>query len=269
MFDEYENLPKNYIPNNMITVPKSIDLVLSNNNLGIIYDNHKNVIQYSWNYGDTVNLPISPFIHINVYPRDIICEIPGQVPSKYYDLCEIGTRYYNTVDMKSWKNELVVYNPFSYLPLEEEPYNFKTHYFLYSYKDGYDFKPLTEPVEYELGKYYIQDNSVVWVEDKALTYPSDGVTPITLKPSMANKKYIISITNFRHEIIKETTFENIEGDFNYNINEEFSLKLLPGIYYMDIVLVDDMNVRNHISTKQLHVTGICVDKTFTEKNKED
>ena len=108
MFDSYDNLPEGYIPNNMFPIPPVIALTADNNNLITKRNCRGQVYGYEWSYGDTVSIPISLNLKIYVYPNDLICKEQGQEPSSSYDVAKIGDRFYNTIDMKSWRLDSII-----------------------------------------------------------------------------------------------------------------------------------------------------------------
>ena len=104
MFKSFEHQPVWYIPDNMHELPKNpVSLSLNNNNLDFILDNNDptKIRGYSWNFGETCEIPISVnkqiFVNSDSYITDIINDHPTEHTEGHY-----LQKFYNTVDVRSW-----------------------------------------------------------------------------------------------------------------------------------------------------------------------
>jgi len=111
MFKGFYAEPVSYVPDNMHKKPeppKTISLV--KDNLDIILGKDKKKKGYSWNYGETVSIPISVDVPIKIEPNAICSVEVGEEPG-FNTPGIIGQRYYNLVDVRSWT--LTSFVPFS------------------------------------------------------------------------------------------------------------------------------------------------------------
>ena len=101
MFATFDRQPCWYFPDNMHEpepIPKNISM--NNNSLDLIVKNHK-ICGYSWDYLNTVIIPISVntllLVDQDAYVSDIIGDAPTiDTPGR------LNHKFYNTVDVKSW-----------------------------------------------------------------------------------------------------------------------------------------------------------------------
>lgn len=99
MFDNYNNIDPNYIPNNTTNEEityKEID----NSNPKKAYDVRGRFVGYTWQQGDTFDLLLSIDSYIKV-DSDIIFTTPGATPTTETE-AEIGQQAYNIRDIESW-----------------------------------------------------------------------------------------------------------------------------------------------------------------------
>lgn len=99
MFENYDNQPDDYIPNNLFRFidkcPKIIDLNLPNKEFNV----KNEFIAYTWKYGDTFNFVFSNTKDIYVERDSIILEEEGAEPTDASRVCQ---KAYNIVDLRSW-----------------------------------------------------------------------------------------------------------------------------------------------------------------------
>lgn len=101
MFDNYDNLSRFYVPNNISVNPAteydSIDQTIPKK----LYDIKNRFIGYSWDYGDTFDLILSINNRIPVRRDSIIFSEQNITPTT--DTAGYkGLQAYNTIDNKSW-----------------------------------------------------------------------------------------------------------------------------------------------------------------------
>ena len=199
MFTPYENLNPNYSPNN-INIPAPSPRKKLYQFLPI---EERNIVGKfvgcSFNYGDTLSLVFDINPKIKVEADAIVYEETGQDPTSSTE-GRYGQRAYNTVDLKVWV-----------------------------------CKTLDQTV-YE------------WEEEKDFTYPCDGEKEIVVKlygDSIENREFEVTISNFRVEEVlrfdkdSETPIQKGTDNIKIFIDEETSKKLLKGLYYTTVKMVDE------------------------------
>ena len=199
MFTPYENLNPNYSPNN-INIPTPSPRKKLYQFLPI---EERNIVGKfvgcSFNYGDTLSLVFDINPKIKVEADAIVYEETGQEPTSSTE-GHYGQRAYNTVDLKVWV-----------------------------------CKTLDQTV-YE------------WEEEKDFTYPCDGEQEIVVKlygDSIENREFEVTISNFRvEEVLKfdkdsESPIQKGIDNIKIFIDEETSKKLLKGLYYTTVKMVDE------------------------------
>ncbi len=101
MFDNYNNLSTSYIPNNQKITDTFNRIEFNNEEPRKEFSNDGLFIGYSWNYGDTVEIPYSIYKTIAVEDNAIIYYESGEGPSK--DTAGLlNQKAYNVVDLKLW-----------------------------------------------------------------------------------------------------------------------------------------------------------------------
>lgn len=102
MFDNYDNLSKFYVPNNISQNPaKEYDSIDNNIMPKKLYDLKNRFIGYSWDYGNTFDLTLSVNSKIPVKRDSIIFSEPNITPTTETAGYK-GLQAYNTIDNKSW-----------------------------------------------------------------------------------------------------------------------------------------------------------------------
>lgn len=101
MFDNYDNLPLNYIPDNISQYPVNRYEILDTSTPTKLYSIKNNFIGYSWNYGDIFMFPVNVNKVIKVNADSIIYTEKGLEPDNE-TIGYAGQQAYNTVDNKSW-----------------------------------------------------------------------------------------------------------------------------------------------------------------------
>ena len=102
MFDNYDNLDPEYIPNNISKDTDTNYIILDNTLPRPIYDIKNNFIGYTWDEGEFFDLNISVNDKIKVKENSIIFNCPGEYPDTYTAAEIKGQQAYNTADGKSW-----------------------------------------------------------------------------------------------------------------------------------------------------------------------
>lgn len=98
MFDNYNNIPKDYLPSNRNK--KKIKLAEYEKPYED-YDEEGKVVGYSWNYGDTLNLQIELSGEITIPDNSITYTVTGEHPTEN-TVGIINQKAYNLVDLISW-----------------------------------------------------------------------------------------------------------------------------------------------------------------------
>lgn len=124
MFRGFYAQPPGYIPDNMHRKPlppKTISLV--SDNLDIILDKNGNKKGYSWNYGETVSIPISVDIPVRVEANAYYTYEIGEEP-KFDTVGFPGQKFYNLADVRSWVFTSYVPDTKSFIWTEEPRFTF-------------------------------------------------------------------------------------------------------------------------------------------------
>lgn len=192
MFDTYDRLDPDYIPDN--TSPKYCNryLTITNKLPRITYDTKNRFIGYSWDYGDIFDFTISVDDVIAVRKDSLIFNNTGEKPDNNTVGIYKGQQAYNTVDGISWT-------------------------FVGQSADIY-----------------------IWKQDEKLTYPMDGDKKLIIKKDMQNKSIVVDIYNFRWENLMSFTNDN-SSTIDISINDDVNKKLLKGVYYCTVFIVDSDN----------------------------
>lgn len=194
LFDNFEHLPHDYVPNNMFPPIPQVMKCLDDRTVHPVMKDGKHV-GYWWNWGDIVQIPIHNSITISLPPGAQIVygmETPDDDTAGDF----IGQKYYNLTQLRSW-----------------------------TLTDVLD----SEELDLESDSPY----SYVWVEDKEFTYPERG-EEITLNKDLCCCDQIVAqLFNFRKEMIKSWVFDEGSTNF-IRLTPEESLQLVPGIYYLNV-----------------------------------
>lgn len=124
MFRGFYAEPPGYIPDNMHKKPippKSVSLV--SDNLDIILDKNGNKKGYSWNYGETVSIPISVDIPVRIEFNAYYTYEVGEEPT-LNTVGVPGQKFYNLTDVRSWVLTSYVPDTRSYIWTEEPRFTF-------------------------------------------------------------------------------------------------------------------------------------------------
>ena len=101
IFDNYENLNPDYIPDNSSEKPSDERKCLNEKLPRKAFNVKGNFVGYRWNYGDTFDLTFTVNKQIAVYSNSIVYDVSGESPS-ITTVGKIGQQAYNIVDIKSW-----------------------------------------------------------------------------------------------------------------------------------------------------------------------
>lgn len=101
MFDNYNNLSTSYIPNNQKITDTFNRIEFNNKEPRKEFSNDGLFMGYSWNYGDTVEIPYSIYKTVPVEDNAIIYYESGKGPSKD-TIGLLNQKAYNIVDLKLW-----------------------------------------------------------------------------------------------------------------------------------------------------------------------
>lgn len=204
MFDSYDNLQKNYIPDNQ--KPKPIPGPVAPCRPKFPYEEYDaegKLIGYFWNYGDTVTLQFNIDGFITVEDNAIIYTEPTQEPTKYTP-GEIDQRIYNIIDLKSWTCTAI-----------ENAHNYNTNEDILIY---------------------------IWTQDAEFTYPiqlhSRRNIYLSASEYLKNKTAQVRLYNFRMEQIYVDTFKAV-NPIVMTIDKELSDKMVKGVYYCSLTIYDE------------------------------
>lgn len=124
MFKGFYLEPPTYIPDNMHKKPLPPRYVsLVKDNLDCILDKNGKLKGYSWNYGETIKLPISVKAPVRIEGNAYRTSKPGEVP-RLDTQGFIGQKFYNLRDVKSWVLTSYVPSTQSYIWTEEPRFTF-------------------------------------------------------------------------------------------------------------------------------------------------
>lgn len=96
IFEKFDNTPEDYIPDNIHPPVCRYEEVFEIDNLDVLCHN-----KYSWDYGETLSIPVTNSFIIKVDEDSIIYDVSGIGPTET-TAGEIGTRAYNILDVTSW-----------------------------------------------------------------------------------------------------------------------------------------------------------------------
>lgn len=203
MFDSYDNLQKNYIPDNH--KPKPSDCPIAPCRPKFPYEEYNaegELVGYFWNYGDTITLQFNIDGFITVEDDAVIYSIANQEPTEHTP-GKIGDRIYNIIDLKSW----------TCVGIEDRLVS-----------------------EHEVIESYI------WVEDAEFTYPNSSLRNIYISADeyLKDKTAQVRLYNFRMEEIYVNTYE-ARNPVIVDINKELSDKMVKGVYYCSLTIYDKDN----------------------------
>ena len=176
MFNSFYSEAPGYIPDNMHKkpVPPPPTTSLINHNLDIILDKHGKKKGYSWNYGETVSLPISVDLPITIEMDAYYTSELGERPT-IYTAGTLGQRFYNLVDVKSWTMNSYVPSDRAYNWVEDKVFTFPNNApkLVYIHPDMKDKYILCEFLNFRgeqiFEKVYKEQNSVSWKIDQELS----------------------------------------------------------------------------------------------------
>ena len=102
MFDNYDKLNPDYIPNNTTTYLDTEYLTIDSEVPRPMYDIKNNFIGYTWDEGESFDFKMSVDDMITIRRNSLIYEKAGEHPD-VYTVAEVGGQQaYNVVDAKSW-----------------------------------------------------------------------------------------------------------------------------------------------------------------------
>ena len=101
MFDNYENIPSDYVPNNMYPhiIPETLSIETDNVELETNLAGKQN---YVWDFGNSFVLKFDTKVNISVEDDAIIFDEIGEYPTDETEGV-IGQKAYNTRDIKAWQ----------------------------------------------------------------------------------------------------------------------------------------------------------------------
>ena len=222
LFDNFDNIPQNYIPNNMFPRIPEIMVALDNDTVKPIFRDCR-LVGYKWNWGDVVKLPIKNEIHIKVPNGSLTTDTAGEEPTKQTVGDFIGQKFYNFKDFRSWTLKEV---------LEAEPPEPEIN----PENSAVDFGIVGQSkTDTEL--YIPQDDTPVydyiWEEDPMFTYSKNMGQDYTLPlPWNEHDQIVVQLFNFRKECIREDIY--YEPDIVWELTPDESLKIVAGIYFLNV-----------------------------------
>ena len=102
MFENYDNLNEDYIPDNTPYKSSNSFQTLDNTYPKPLYDKNDKFIGYTWNYGEYFTLNLSVNDRLTVSKDSIIFNNHNEKPETYTEAKSVGQKAYNVVDAKSW-----------------------------------------------------------------------------------------------------------------------------------------------------------------------
>lgn len=117
MFDNYNNLPQNYVPSNTACTP-SVEITKKPFEL---FDSGNNCIGYWWRYGDSVQLQIILSGEVTVNGDSIVYKVSGEAPT-IHTVGEISQKAYNVIDLRSWTCTIIENNEYTWVEDAEFTY---------------------------------------------------------------------------------------------------------------------------------------------------
>lgn len=102
MFERYDNLSPDYIPNNSALRIKGVYTTIENDLPRPLIDIRGNQIGYTWDSGELFNFHFTTKDKITIFKDSIIYEESGKSPDTSTYGKRLGQKAYNTVDAKSW-----------------------------------------------------------------------------------------------------------------------------------------------------------------------
>lgn len=106
LFDNFENQPSTYIPNNMFPMPVVTWLNVNNDTIRPIYRKCK-LVGYEWNWGDSISLTIKNQIKINI-PEYAIYTYEDEDPTRETEGTFVGQKYYNLYKLTSYTLSMIL-----------------------------------------------------------------------------------------------------------------------------------------------------------------
>ncbi len=222
LFDNFDNIPQNYIPNNMFPRIPEIMVALDNDTVKPIFRDCR-LVGYKWNWGDVVKLPIKNEIHIKVPNGTLTTDTAGEEPTKQTVGDFIGQKFYNFKDFRSWTLKEV---------LEAEPPEPEVN----PENSVVDFGIVGQS-KTDTDLYIPQDDTPVydyiWEEDPMFTYSKNMGQDYTLPlPWNEHDQIVVQLFNFRKECIREDIY--YEPDIVWELTPDESLKIVAGIYFLNV-----------------------------------
>ena len=213
MFNGFYSEPPNYIPDNMHKFgppPKQVSLV--GDNLDLILDKDGRMKGYSWNYGETVSIPISVDVPVRIEIDAYHTSVQGEEPT-LSTVGYIGQKFYNLVDVRSWRLNSYVPDTKSYIWLEDRRFTFPENggELVYVRPDMKDKYILVELISFRgeqvFERVYCDLNKVDWTLDRqeSLDLPR-GIYDLYIyvgdvpKPELLDRKESKKLTK-RYEIV--------------------------------------------------------------------
>ena len=114
MFDKYDNLNPDFIPDNTSPTPSTAFLTIDEMLPRPYRDIKGRLIGYTWNYGEHFKFSLSTDDMIVILNDSIVYNNVGEKPNNFTVGERVGQQAYNTVDAKSWtyvgkSNELYIW----------------------------------------------------------------------------------------------------------------------------------------------------------------
>ena len=227
LFDNFDNQPQNYIPNNMFPRIPEIMVSLDDDTIKPIFRDGR-LVGYKWNWGDVIKLPIKNEIHIKIPAGSLTTYVHEEAPTTDTQGDFIGQKFYNFTDFRSWTlKEVLETEP-------EEPEEDLSNCVGYAIVDQAVVQadsdtPQVDPQDTPQDVSY----AYVWEEDKMFTYSKNIGQDYTLPlPWNEHDQIVVQLFNFRKEPIRQ--YISYEPDFVWELTPDESLTIVPGIYFLNV-----------------------------------
>ena len=227
MFDNYQN--ESYTAYNL-TPRKESHLIERYFHSPIIgYDKYNNIKCFIWDPEDKFTLNLNLGIKVKVFSNSIIYQGANLAPGNQTEGF-LGQKAYNLVDGKSWTCKGKVEDNLKdgdWIPLENVSSETLPEWIPIipeEEKAKFMFNATTKEITNSMG--------YIWEEDPIFTLTDNGDKEVIVMPKLTNANLIVTIMNFRHEVIYNYKFEN-QNNCSIKISKEDTPLLVEGQFFIN------------------------------------